>query len=201
MRRFAAVGLVLCLVMGVGWVLLAPTPTGLTHEHPAPAVVDEPAAPVNTPTSRLPSGVHQPASGERSEPEDVPDAAGDAGMEEPRLANTGLVQGQSAWPMTKDGIDGAFREVLPGIRGCYEDALQEVPDLEGGFKVLFRVDDREGIGSVVHVEITDMNSDAFTELHDLPMEDCVMDVMHTLQFDAPADGPVEVRYPLVFNAG
>lgn len=201
MRRFGVVGVLVCLVLLVAWTLLVPSPPIASPDAapPVEAAQQDPVKHPHDPEGSAPARPGGSAGPAVEEYEDIP--ADEATPGPGDVAPVAVIQGQSAWPMTKDGIDGAFREVLPGIRGCYEDALQEVPDLEGGFKVLFRVDDREGIGSVVHVEITDMNSDAFTELHDLPMEDCVMDVMHTLQFDAPADGPVEVRYPLVFNAG
>ena len=107
----------------------------------------------------------------------------------------------SVWPLSKDGIDGSIREVLPDIRDCYQDALAEVPELEGGFKVHFVVEDEDGLGQVVEVGIRDMKSEVVPELMDGPMEDCVLDVFEMLQFDPPEGGRTAISYPFLFSAG
>lgn len=59
--------------------------------------------------------------------------------------------------------------------GCYQAALAGFPDLAGGFTVGFTVDDVDGLGEVVEVEIRDSDNDLIEPMVDGPMEECVMD--------------------------
>ena len=98
----------------------------------------------------------------------------------------------SVWPLSKEGIRGAVEEVLPHVRACYDQALTEVPDLEGKLVVSFRIVDEDGLGQVWEAGIDD------DRLDDGPVADCVLDAMEALQFDAPPDGELSVTYPIVF---
>jgi hypothetical protein len=108
---------------------------------------------------------------------------------------------RSVWALTKEGIDGGMKEILLDILGCYQAALEEFPDLEGGFTVGFTVDDVDGLGEVVEVEIRDSDNDLIEPMVDGPMEECVMDHIGSLQFDPPADGRTTVNYPFRFSPG
>ncbi len=102
--------------------------------------------------------------------------------------------GITVWPATRDGIDGAIFEVLADIRGCYQEALAEVPGLQGDLKIRFAIEDQDGEGRIVEVGV------ASGALEDVPMEDCVLDVFEVLQFDPPEGGSMEVNYPLKFSS-
>ena len=100
----------------------------------------------------------------------------------------------TVWPLDRDGIQGAVNEVVPGIARCYEDALNELPDLAGKLVVAFEVEDVEGLGKVTEAWIED------DQLRDGPISDCVEDAMAALQFDPPAGGgKMRTTYPLVFR--
>lgn len=98
----------------------------------------------------------------------------------------------SAWPLTPEGVKGAILEVVPHVKGCYEDGLDEVPDLGGALTVSFTVVDHDGVGRIDTVDLV------HNELRDGPVEDCVLAAMRALQFDAPEDGQMTITYPLVF---
>ena len=102
----------------------------------------------------------------------------------------------TVWPISRAGIDGAVREVMPDILGCYQEALADVPDLDGRLVVGFTIADSDGLGRVRAVEIDE------GDLVDGPMEDCLLDVMSVLQFDPPEDGgEVAIHYPFLFATG
>lgn len=99
----------------------------------------------------------------------------------------------SVWPVTKAGIDGAVREVMPEIRACYQSWLLDYPDLEGRIKMKFTVIDEDGIGQVQNVEAT-------KTLDAAPFTACVANLMANLQFDSPGDAsPVIIYYPFHFQ--
>jgi hypothetical protein len=99
----------------------------------------------------------------------------------------------SVWPVTKAGIDGSIREVMPEIRSCYESWLLDYPDLEGRIKMKFTIVDEDGIGQVQKVE-------AAKSLGVTPFTACVANLMANLQFDSPGDAsPVTIYYPFHFQ--
>lgn len=107
---------------------------------------------------------------------------------------------QSVWSLTKEGIDGAIREIMTDIQACYETALADIPDLEGGLMVNFTVSDIEGLGQVTKIGIRDSRSKTAPQLVDEPFENCVMDHFETLQFDAPGSGgETIIYYPFQFR--
>jgi hypothetical protein len=109
---------------------------------------------------------------------------------------------QSVWGLTKEGIDGAIREIMSDIRGCYQAALTDIPDLEGGLMVNFTVSNVDGIGQVTKIGIRDTRSTTALQLVDEPFEDCVMDHFETLEFDAPGSGgDTIIHYPFQFSPG
>lgn len=191
--------LLLVLVMGFCAALFVGMEPDLEPEAPGDvAAVESAQTPRTRPTPDAPPAKADGARDDADErwpeadpPPEVPDAM-PAGAEVPS---------GSVWPLSKDGIDGSIREVLPDIRDCYQDALSDVPDLEGGFKVHFVVEDEDGLGQVVEVGIRDMKSEVVPELMDGPMEDCVLDVFETLQFDPPEGGRTSISYPFSFSAG
>jgi hypothetical protein len=111
-----------------------------------------------------------------------------------------ILSDQSVWSLTKDGIDGAIREITSDLHSCYQAALAEIPDLEGGLKVAFTVSDVDGIGQVTEIGIKDTRSATALQLVDEPLENCIMDHFETLQFDPPGSGgDTIIQYPFQFS--
>lgn len=190
-RRVAGlIGAALLAVLLVGWwfsVSSGPAQPELTTSRRAGELRRLPAA--TLPPLRRPA-----SGGERAAAASV--EAGEAGeAAEPDEAAAGGA-GASAWPATATGIVGAIEEAKPDLARCYDEALAEVPGLAALMKVQFVLDDRDGEGQIVEVAITDET------IEDGPMEECVLDVLQALAFDAPADGqPITVNYPLAFHEG
>ena len=95
--------------------------------------------------------------------------------------------------MSRSSIDDGIRDFMPDIRECYKEALKEVPDLAGRLMVKFTIKGQEAVGRVINVSIKDSDVD------DVPMEECLMDVVESIDFDPPKGGGlVIVSYPFVF---
>ena len=108
------------------------------------------------------------------------------------IYDTGVNE-RSVWQTTKEGIDGAIREVMPEIRSCYQDWMLEYPDLDGRLQVKFTIGDVDGEGKILSAEAVD-------ELDAAPFSACVVNVMSSLQFDIPEQGGIViVRYPFFFS--
>lgn len=96
--------------------------------------------------------------------------------------------------LSRNEIDEGIREVLMDIRGCYQETLEVVPDLAGMIKVRFTIKAIDGAGRVVNASIDDADFD------DVPMEECILDVMETVEFASPQGGGiVMVTYPFNFT--
>jgi hypothetical protein len=125
-----------------------------------------------------------------------PDKGPEANFDEPE----NIDPSQSVWSLTKEGIDGAIREIMTDIQDCYQTALTDIPDLEGGLMVNFTVSDVDGLGQVTKIGIRDSRSKTAPQLVDEPFENCVMDHFETLQFDAPGSGgETIIHYPFQFR--
>ncbi|MFH1464306.1 MAG: AgmX/PglI C-terminal domain-containing protein [Pseudomonadota bacterium] len=104
----------------------------------------------------------------------------------------------TVWPASADGIHGAMREALPGIRRCYEQALAQDPSIAGKITVVFTVgttDTAPGLGQVLSAGIQEATIQQTT------MDGCLLEAMEALQFDPPVDGDMEVVYPFTFSQG
>ena len=125
---------------------------------------------------------------------DSPESERTSGADAEESYDTGINE-RSVWQTTKEGIDGAIREVMPEIRSCYQDWMLEYPDLDGKLQIKFTIDDVDGEGKVISAEAVD-------ELNAAPFSACVVNVMSSLQFDIPEQGGVViVRYPFFFSQG
>ena len=98
--------------------------------------------------------------------------------------------------MSRGSIDDGIRDFMPDIRQCYQEALKEVPDLEGRIMVKFTIKGQDEVGRVIKVSIKDADFD------DAPLEDCIMDVVESIDFDPPQGGGIViVSYPFLFEPG
>ncbi|NCG20574.1 MAG: AgmX/PglI C-terminal domain-containing protein [Rhodobacterales bacterium] len=95
--------------------------------------------------------------------------------------------------LSSHSIDDGIREAIPEIRDCYLETLAEIPELEGRLKVKFTIEEHEGSGWVKDVSVAEADFD------DVPLEDCIMDVMETVEFEPPDGGVVLVSYPFFFE--
>ena len=97
--------------------------------------------------------------------------------------------------MSRSSIDDGIRDVLPDIRRCYQEALEVVPGLEGRVVVKFTIKELDEAGRVIKVSIKDADFD------DVPMEDCILDVVESVEFDPPTGGGIViVSYPFDFSS-
>jgi hypothetical protein len=104
----------------------------------------------------------------------------------------------TVWPTSAEGIAGAMKEALPGIRRCYEQALAQDPTMAGTIAVTFTIgttDTAPGLGQVLEAGIQEATIQQTT------MDGCLLEAMEALQFDPPVDGETEVIYPFVFSQG
>jgi TonB family protein len=175
--------------------------TARTVPTPVPSVGGGPPAGPSTPASSPPQRGENPppttaASDGVTAPAD-PDPADAAAAAEGGSAE-GEARAESVWPASEQGIHGAMKEALPGIRRCYEQALEQDPSIAGTIVVHFVVgttDTASGLGQVLSARIDEAS------VEQTIMDDCLLDAMEALQFDPPADGEMEVRYPFTFSTG
>jgi len=168
-------------------------PPAHREEH-APAPV-RPPPPPQAPAPSLTGPPSVPAPGSALPPTaatDEPSRGVAAGAGTSAAADAGI-----PFRIDKDGIKSAIGEKIPELRQCYEDWLQANPTLAGRMKVSFTIaeDPQTGLGDVTQLEIADGDLDHFA------LQGCVMNVFKDLHFEAPANGPVRVNYPLNFSAG
>jgi hypothetical protein len=125
----------------------------------------------------------------------APSPAGAAGVAGASAA-AGAADG-GVGSLDKEYIRAAIRELVPLVKECYDNALQEQPALDGRLTVEFRIAGEPEIGGVV-TESRIVESDG--GLRHAGLEECVRETMYGLQLDAPAGGgTVRVRYPFVFR--
>jgi hypothetical protein len=98
--------------------------------------------------------------------------------------------------LTREGIQKAVQEELPGIRECYEGWLQQNPALAGKMKVEFTIVEIPGRdrAKIIRVEVADGG------MGHLAMEGCVRNVFKGMRFEAPKGGELRVVYPIQFAA-
>ena len=96
--------------------------------------------------------------------------------------------------LSKESISDSFRDVMEDVRGCYQDALKEVPGLSGRITVKLTIVDKDGVGRIQRLSVKE------AEFDDVPLEECILDVVDSIEFDPPAGGLVMVQYPFIFNA-
>lgn len=101
------------------------------------------------------------------------------------------------WTTDAEGIQSAIFESLDGIRECYDGWLELQPDLEGEIVVRFVISEADGDGAVSGAEVVDGTLPEHTFF-----DGCVLNVMSTMRFEAPADGgEMVVNYPFAFSSG
>ena len=204
-KMMAVVGLMAVVALGLAALWMAPADLGpeLVPEQRAatPPVAAPPVAPVASPIvrpqARAPAALPT-AAPIAADPGPGPRGvmAGEASMApEPMPEPEELPVDMTVWPATRAGIDGAMKEVLKPILGCYQEALDEIEGLEGGISLDFTVGEEEGVGRITRMGVTSSTVD------DAPMEDCIMDVIEQLQFDPPDEGELTVSYPFEFTPG
>jgi hypothetical protein len=175
----------------------AGTPSGPTASSEPPAT----EGPRPEPPGSRPEAArdHSSAGGRPNTPAAPPSPqpqAPDDGAREPAPSDPDAPPEATVWPATSDGIRGAMAEALPGVRRCYEQALEQHPDMAGKIVVSFTVgttDTASGLGQVLEASIADATIAQTT------MDDCLLDAMEALQFDPPADGQMQVDYPFHFS--
>lgn len=188
--------------IGVGIIALVMILAFFLRPRPVEQPVEQPAA-SGPPSMRVPIGLQKPAA-LREIPKKVREAvkAGDIPQMAPPVADPATfgaaetsaasAPGDSAWPITADGIQGAVAEALPELRACYQGWLIESPELEGRIVVTFFIEDVDGLGQITSSDVQESTTGHAA------FESCVTSVVRDLAFDPPAAGAVNVNYPLVF---
>jgi hypothetical protein len=223
-RRVLTLSSVLMLLGGLGFLQLrgsAEVPPDEVNAPIAPPPRDglpaRGAAPLpsraDAPRRREPSGagasaVNQGGEGDRAarvDRERVPEPDGGGGDDGSPGAPTDDAPEalRTIWPVDPDGIRGAVLESLPALRECYDAWLRQDPTIEGSLVLEFTIadtdDGRTDTDGTELAGITDLVVRDSTVQHPW-MEGCATNVFADLRFDPPADGAMEVTYPLVFES-
>jgi hypothetical protein len=189
MTRFRVTIVALVAVTAILWFVKAamvvtpngsPTvsgPKAVPQAHPVPVPW---SLPVPTPPEPEPVSSAEPSrEAVPPPPVEPPDAA----LEE------------QIWATDADGIIDAMEHISPALHSCYRDALSEVPDLAGLLEVELIVRDEGGIGEVQELYI--LTSSSF---EDGPLENCLLDAVELLEFEAPEGGELKINYPFEFSS-
>jgi hypothetical protein len=98
-------------------------------------------------------------------------------------------------PFTSDSIKQVVLSYQPQIQACYEETLAgKDKAVEGTLKTMFTI---TGDGYVTSAKIDKKGS----TLKDARLHDCVVAVLSTMQFPAPADGKnVPIEFPFNLKA-
>ncbi len=200
----AVVGLLLLFERASDEVAVAPNnptsptgPTGPKLREPLPAAGPDGALHPPRGGGELPPGVspvHIPPRDARLLP--VPEGEPPRAPEPEEPDEPDEPDEPTVWPATPEGIRGALDEATPRIKRCYEQALEQHPELGGKITVEFAVgtvDTAGGVGTVTRAGIGDATIDSTV------MDDCLLDAMEGLQFDPPTDGDIEISYPFFFS--
>jgi len=191
-----AIGLAIAIVGAVD--TGAPTPETPPSPSAPRANAHPPSATAPRPRPRRPAAA-PPSPEPKPGPAAAPsaDAVGpppDDPAEDPLAEEAAPAHDVSVWPLSREGIQGAVQEALPGMKACYDDALARDPALAGQMTLGFTVVDQDGIGKVTVVEFDD------GAVTDDGMIDCVLDSFEELQFDPPeGGGELSVSYPIAFS--
>jgi len=149
----------------------------------------EPTKSEDRPRAVVPPRADEP--GRDDEFAEPPDDVAEPAPPEEGIVAPPSVTGTTVWPLNRSGLVGAVREAMPTLQACYDEALEVVPDLEGGLETKLRIEERNGIGQVAAVVIE-------SEVDDLPLEGCMLEALEGLQFDPP-EGTMFVRFPFEFR--
>lgn len=153
-----------------------------------------------TPPSAAPPG---PAPTSNAEPPPNPAHTEDAAVGDTAADDTAALANErrgeavpqrSIWPASREGIQGAVAESIPGVLDCYDGWLEQNPDLSGRIEVRFEItpsEDPDELARITAAEIADS-----TVGHTF-MEGCVLSVMEELRFET--DEAVAISYPFIFK--
>ncbi len=127
----------------------------------------------------------------------APSMSGPAPVKERPSEAGDVVRPGRTWPIDREGIRGAVQESVPEMRECYEAWLQQNPSIGGRVVVTFTIQAIEGEekAKVVGAKLADQG------LGHVAMEGCIVNVFEGLRFERPADGKIDVTYPLNFSNG
>lgn len=96
-----------------------------------------------------------------------------------------------------EAVRTAIREIMPGMRDCYEQGLAMDPALAGRLVLELTIEAREGVGRIIDASIVE----EATTLQAVLVQACVLDQLSGATFPAPRDhGAIAVRYPFEFAA-
>ena len=96
-------------------------------------------------------------------------------------------------------IRQAMQEVKPDLQDCYEQWLRANPGLAGTLRVRFSIRAPEDQPEAEHATVQDIGLVA-SDVDQPLFEGCVMNAMQDMRFDVPADGKLDVTYPLRFSS-
>jgi RNA polymerase sigma factor (sigma-70 family) len=152
----------------------APPPalSPLVAATPPPALATPPPAPPHSAKDPTPMAPALAAT--------VPAPAADAGV---RFA------------LDRAGLRAAIHSARPKVGECYNEWRKLDPSLGGKFVVSFTIDTDDGVeGRVSRISAFDAG------VGNVPFEGCVLASLQDLRFEPPLDGPLNVRFPFLFDA-
>lgn len=92
--------------------------------------------------------------------------------------------------LSADAVRAEIRKAYPRLRACYEAALEREPSLGGSLEIAFEI---EAGGAPMHVTI------AGGTLRSSDVATCIVGVIQSLNYPAPAGKKASVRYPLTLE--
>ncbi|HFE45681.1 MAG TPA: AgmX/PglI C-terminal domain-containing protein [Nannocystis exedens] len=107
------------------------------------------------------------------------------------------IEPEALGPLSPEYIkDRISEDLMPLAVECYELALDESPDLQGGLALHFRIEGEPDVGGlVVDAKLTDDS-----EIQHPGLVECMRESMMSVSFDPPEDGgAIEVTYPFAFG--
>ncbi len=173
-------------------------PTLKTNHDPAPT---KPAAATPQPAPVAPRPqVTAPENGPSAPAERAPTVANAIALTEPGTATSAPAASDAGtrYALNTEGIRAAINSAVPEMKECYEAWQKLDPSLQEKMTISFVLSSDGGQQS----NFDEVHVMAGPDVGHVAFEGCVLSVVSSLRFDAPAGGgQMMVRYPMTFSPG
>ncbi len=104
---------------------------------------------------------------------------------------------ESKGHLDKESIRASIEAVVPKVAECYENAINNHPNLSGRIIVSFKIKNVDGKGKIDEAEV--IPSEGKDDLNSPSVEHCILQVVAGAEFPAPEGGDVVVHFPFVLQ--
>jgi pyruvate/2-oxoglutarate dehydrogenase complex dihydrolipoamide acyltransferase (E2) component len=119
---------------------------------------------------------------------------------EAKANTTTAAEKEAAIEAYRGKIQDAMQEMLPLIKECYTNALEDQPELEGKLVLNYTISGDEDVGGIV--EESEIDGDRSDDIGDSEaLVQCITETIYTIDIDPPPGGETSISYPIVFSAG